>query len=138
MKEQRRINEFGRTLTETLAMLAIVGILSVIGLWMYNAALDSHKANTIVSAVNRRATVLAANKNFGTGFTPSETFGSDTSYTITCEDKKNTDLFTCTVKTVPQEVCQKVLALGWKMPTIILPTTCSEVNDILSEITRQW
>jgi len=130
-------NESGRSMVEMLGMLAIVGLLSVVGIAGIGSALTAHKANTIVNEVNRRATILAADKNFGAGFTPNETFENDTGYTIACANIEDSDLFSCTVEGVSQEVCEKVLGLGWKMPSSTLPAGCSATNDMVFTFNKE-
>ena len=84
--------ESGRSMVEMLGTLAVIGILSVIGLAGLSSAINSHKANTVVEAVNRRAILLAGDKNMGSGFTSNDVFVKDTDYTITCADI-NADFF---------------------------------------------
>ena len=57
-------NETGRTLTETLAMLAIVGILSVVGMMGYTSAMDKNRANTLIQEAQKRAVIVAGQIGF--------------------------------------------------------------------------
>ena len=54
-----RINETGRSLTEMLGTLSIMGILSVVGMWMYGVAMDKLRANELVNEAQKRAVVVA-------------------------------------------------------------------------------
>ena len=126
-----RKKESGRSMVEMLGVLAIVGVLSVVGVIGLSSALDSAKANKLIQALSRRATVLAADKSFGTGFTDNASFGQDSDYTITCTDVPNSPLFFCTVSTVPQNVCQKILKMNWELPLRMSPQTCNQTNDMV-------
>lgn len=48
----------GRSMIEVLGVLAIMGVLSLVGLWGYRAALDRIMANEIVHGVSLRAVVI--------------------------------------------------------------------------------
>ena len=52
-------NEQGRSLTEMLGTLAIMGILSVVGIWMYGVAMDKLRANELINEAQKRAVVVA-------------------------------------------------------------------------------
>ena len=123
--------ESGRSMVEMLGVLAIVGVLSVVGVMGLRSALDSAKANKLIQALSRRTTVLAADKSFGTNFTDNTSFGQDSDYTITCTDVPNSPLFSCTVSTVPQNVCQKILKMNWELPLRMSPQTCNQTNDMV-------
>ena len=56
--------QYGRSLTEMLAMLAIMSMVSVVGLWMYNAAVDRNKTNTLLHESQKRAIIVAAQIGF--------------------------------------------------------------------------
>ncbi len=118
-------------MVEMLGVLTVMGLLGVVGVMGLRSALDSAKANKLIQALSRRATVLAADKSFGTNFTDNTSFGQDSDYTITCTDIENTNLFSCTVQSVAQEVCEKVKKSDWKTPTTMLPTTCGTTNDMV-------
>ena len=124
-----RANQSGRSMVEMLGVLAIMGVLSVVGGMGLRSALDSAKANKLIQALSRRATVLAADKSFGTGFTDDASFGQDTDYTITCADVNN-DFFTCSVPNVSKNVCEKIIALDWHFPKIVNPITCKATNTM--------
>ena len=48
-------NEFGRSMIEILGVLAIIGVLSVAGLYGYTLAMRKHKTNEIIREVILRA-----------------------------------------------------------------------------------
>ena len=49
----------GRSLIETLSMLAIMGVLSAVGVWGYKMAVQRHKSNELLSAANAIAHTVA-------------------------------------------------------------------------------
>ena len=51
-------NAFGRSMIEMLAVLAIVGILSIGGLWGYRFAMNHYNANKIVNDVGVFGTTI--------------------------------------------------------------------------------
>ena len=48
----------GRTMVEVLAVLAIVGVLSISGLGMYRYAMDHYQANEILNGIRSRAVII--------------------------------------------------------------------------------
>ena len=136
MFKTKNKSESGRSMVETLGTLAIMGVLSVVGVAGIRLALESHKVSTIIEALNSRVTVLAADKMFAKGFTPDNSFGNDTNYVITCNDLSNTDFFSCTVQGVPQAICQKILESKWSVPAGIMPTECAIVNDMVFSFSK--
>ena len=44
--------QFGRSMIEMLAVLAIVGVLSIGGVWGYRKAMTKHLANSVIDDVN--------------------------------------------------------------------------------------
>ena len=58
--------EQGRTMTEMLGTLAIMGILSVSGIVGYKIAMDKYKADELLNEANKRAAVIAAKVLQGT------------------------------------------------------------------------
>ncbi len=49
----------GRSMVEMLGTLAIIGVLSVVGLAMYKVAISKHRANTLLNEANKRAAIVA-------------------------------------------------------------------------------
>jgi len=99
--------EFGRSMVEMLGVLAIMGVLTYGVVSGLKSAFDKHKANSIIQAISRRATVLSADKALGSSFSSDDSFGSDTSYTISCFNTEGPSTFYCTVYAVGQNVCNK-------------------------------
>ncbi len=63
-----RKNEKGRSMVEMLGVLAIIGVLSVGGIYGYTVAMNKYRANEIVQTASMLAT-LAGAANAGDGIT---------------------------------------------------------------------
>ena len=72
-----RTNENGRSMVEMLGVLAIIGVLSVGGIYGYTTAMRKYKANEIVQAASMLVTV-AKSMNAGEGGTATITDISST------------------------------------------------------------
>ncbi len=59
-------NEYGRSMVEMLGVLAIIGILSVTGIYGYTIAMRKYRANEIVQAASVLA-IMAQSANSGEG-----------------------------------------------------------------------
>ncbi len=137
--------ESGRTLVETLGTLAIMGILSVVGLAAYNSAMDRHKANTLIQEAQRRAVIVAGQIGFQ-GREPSLTEFEPYNKTSAGEFKGVTTeglykQFGIKVSKVSKSVCENILrTIGESTPIRRLSlettptsplTTCNDTNAFL-------
>jgi len=61
-----RRSEKGRSMVEMLGVLAIIGVLSVGGIYGYTVAMNKYKANEVAQAMNMYG-VMALSANGGTG-----------------------------------------------------------------------
>ena len=61
-----KTNETGRSMVEMLAVLSIIGILSVAGIYGYSTAMRRHRANEIMQTASLLA-VMAQSANSGEG-----------------------------------------------------------------------
>ena len=59
-------NQIGRSMVEMLGVLAIIGILSVAGIYGYSVAMRKHRANEILQTVSILA-IMAQTANSGEG-----------------------------------------------------------------------
>lgn len=53
-------HQSGRSMVEMLGVLAVIGLLSIAGLYGYRHAMDKHKANEVINEANKRAVMAAA------------------------------------------------------------------------------
>ena len=60
-KDDRRV-ESGRSMTEMLGVLAVIGVLSVGGIAGYTYAMNKHYANELLNGASQRAVILKAQK----------------------------------------------------------------------------
>ena len=138
-------NEVGRSMVETLGILAIMGVLSVVGLAGYNSAMDKSKANNLIQEAQKRAVIVAGQIGFNNQ-TPSlaEFLPYNTTSSGTFGDVITTGLtgqFGIQVSNVSKSICQNILnTIGDTTPIRRLskegtPTTpissCDEDNAFL-------
>ena len=118
-------NEQGRSMVEMLGVLAIIGVLTIIGVAGFRYAMNKHYANQTVNRLMKRAVVVAAQANFGQNLSLHEFDENDGEYKITLLDPTNNESFTMQVEDIPQEVCQQILGMDWKLAKMN-PDNCSE------------
>ena len=114
--KSRMTEESGRSMVEMLGTLAIIGVLSVVGLAVYRVAVDKHKANTLIQEAQRRAVIVAGQIGFN-GNTPSlaefEPYKNTSAGTFDSRVYYNEDglykQFGIKVDEVEKSVCQNVL-----------------------------
>ena len=119
-------HEAGRSMIEMLAVLVIVGILSITALAGLMSAWAKHKANLIVHDVVLMAVDLIQDHALGSDFIPE----ADVLYTIDTYDKS----FTVTAKNISKRVCKKLLDMNVSPFSDIYINdgneTCGNENDI--------
>ena len=103
-----RINgrESGRSMVEMLGVLALVGLLSIMGIAAFNSAMTKHKASTLINEATKRAVTVAGQLGLGLDApnlsdfsTESESFG-----TFDPVVERNATQFTLTVTGVNEAV----------------------------------
>ncbi len=125
------MTERGRSLTEMLGTLSIMGILSVVGIWGYRHIVNSHDANTILHDINMMAHTCAAQLVM---MDRTECALSDFSnkiddkYPVSAQ-RVNQDYFKLVVSNIPQSICQELLNKGMPLASQIIPFTCVETNQ---------
>ena len=112
MQNLRRKNESGRSMVEMLGVLAIIGVLSVGGVYGYGVAMKKHKANELLHQASMLATTVSAQietlggnlpetiTNFG-----SSNYGTFSTTVTQTEDKKK---FVLTIENVDSSVCDQL------------------------------
>ena len=114
-------SELGRSLTEMLGTLAVMGVLTIGGIAGFNYAMDKSKANDILDGINKRAIALSTYTLLGTNITASSLSAEfpnkigDSTVAVAAEG----DGFNLTVSGVSDSVCDKVLDTGLKMASKI-------------------
>ena len=119
--------ESGRTMVEILAVLAIMGVLTLGAVMGYRYAIDKLNANDIIDGVNKRAAVAAPQRVLHqpinlTEFHPnSEEDFIKGIYPIEAEDEvaRNPDFFSLTVFDIQKGVCDRIMDSGYEVPSAI-------------------
>lgn len=109
MKNTKLNNQNGRSILETLGVLAIMGVLSVAGIQGYANAMNRYKANELLNETSMRA--VSAAMEITAGKTPSKdmikNFTNPQGYTFDLE-KKNDKQFNIEISGVSNEVCEQM------------------------------
>ncbi len=131
-------NESGRTLTEMLGVLAIMGVLTIGGVAGFNYAMDKHACNQVLDAATKRAVLYTINPHQTTlGDFPAEEQLSDgriLNTVVTSDEALYTGQFGIEVLGVSSSVCQKLGDMVGDKTVLrkVDPDTCDQdENDIL-------
>ncbi len=132
----------GRSMLEMLAVLAIVGVLSIVLMLGYTIAMNKYRANEIIAGVKLRAYAVSwqPQEEPGTEQDLSEFAEKILTYKTTAWAgglNGEEDLFTIDVEDVQQGVCQEILSRNWTLPAGIFVfdqkvSTCPEGNAQMS------
>ena len=98
--------ESGRSMVEMLGIMAIVGVISITGIYGYTKAMERHRANELLNEASKRA-VLLSGQMLATGKIP-ETLSDDedTSGHTYKIGKKGNNQFTLGISGVKEETCE--------------------------------
>lgn len=131
-------NESGRTLTEMLGVLAIMGVLTIGGVAGFNYAMDKHACNQVLDAATKRAVLYTINPHQTTlGDFPAEEQLSDgriLNTVVTSDEALYTGQFGIEVLGVSSSVCQKLGDMVGDKTVLrkVDPDICDQdENDIL-------
>ena len=103
-KKDKRICEIGRSMTEMLGVLAIIGVLSVGAIGGYSYAMDKYRANQTMQDINLRAIDVIAQYNRMGDVVQNAWKNEKTIYPIMLED----ETFGIQVSDVPERVCEMI------------------------------
>ncbi|MBQ7413159.1 MAG: hypothetical protein IJV07_02665 [Alphaproteobacteria bacterium] len=113
----------GRSMTEILGVLALMGILTMTALWGYQFALSKFRSNTLLDETRRRAleAVIQLEKNPDIELT-NQPYGdlSELAYEVETINNPTTRSFEITYYGVPNAVCRRTIDMHWKEPIEIL------------------
>ena len=139
---QNKFKETGRSMVEMLGVLAVIGVLSVSGIWGYKFAMNKYIANETINELNIRASAISHHmeqyiENNYAGDIPME-MGPvmRMGYPITARmHPQYVDYFEMFVSEVPSEICKLLLQSQWQAPySIFIGTTQYESSvDICTE-----
>ena len=135
-------SQTGRSMVEMLAVLAIVGVLSIVLMLGYTIAMNKYRANEIIAGVKLRAYAVSwqPQEEPGTEQDLSEFSEKILTYKTTAWAgglNGEEDLFTIDVEDVQQGVCQEILSRNWTLPAGIFVfdhkvSTCPDGNSQMS------
>jgi type II secretory pathway pseudopilin PulG len=133
MQNLRKTNETGRSMVEMLGVLAIIGVLSVGGVYGYGVAMKKHKANELLHQASMLATTVSAQAMTNDGKLPETTtsfanssYGTfDQSVTEALDGKG----FAITIKEVDSAVCGQLEKMGGG---IMREATCNDTTATLN------
>lgn len=113
-----RHTEHGRSMTEMLGVLAIVGVLSVGALAGYNLSMNKLRANELIQEMNMRLIALYQqfvkepdNIDMEMGATTKHGYKISSSL-----DAVESDVFYLTLNSIPNGVCKQIIGQNWKAP----------------------
>jgi len=129
--------EAGRSMTEMLGVLAIIGVLSIGGIAGYNVAIDNYNVNEIVGGVIERSIELSRQKIAGITITKKSldiTYGANNKingmYGVeVIPDTGVKGEFGLKVSEIRQNVCQRIINLEWRTPVRIIGETAGVTCD---------
>lgn len=124
---KKHILEAGRSMTEMLGTLAVIGVLSIGAIWGYSYAMDKYRANETIKdvtlyAMSASQQMLAGHEelNFSELGTTTKT-GYPIDGEIMEEDDRYFEIY---VDDVPTGVCERIVDASWNEPLAIF------VNDV--------
>ena len=119
--DKRGSCECGRSMVEMLGVLAVMGLLTIIGIAGFKIAMNKAKANSLVADMNRLAHVVSMDKFSGYSTDAINRavaeHNNDTEYPAECNSAFKSSMFSLeTQNAIDKELCEQVAALGWKVP----------------------
>ena len=128
-----RTEEKGRSLFETLGVLAIMGLLSIVGLYGYTSAMNRHRANELLDEALKRATLVAGQLAAGNEVPETASDGMfggltdpSSAYTFKVK-KKNNDQFYMEIDGVSKSVCA---LMGNALGSAVRDVDCPEEEGL--------
>jgi type II secretory pathway pseudopilin PulG len=130
MYNLRKTNETGRSMVEMLGVLAIMGVLSVGGVYGYGVAMKKHKANELLHQASMLATTISE-KIQSKGELPQniEDFGNGKYGTFKKPEKANDEQFTMQIENMDPAVCEQVAKMAGGM---VREAECSDTTLTLT------
>ncbi len=128
--------ESGRTMTEMLGVLVIMGILSLGGIAGYRYGMNKHKANETIAELSLYAVDISTQmiNNEGADVQLSNLpLKTHMGYPLSAYLGDMDGYFELEVSDIPVGVCEQILRSGWQVPTAILVngSFVNETEDII-------
>lgn len=129
-------SESGRTMTEMLGVLVIMGILSLGGIAGYRYGMNKHKANETIAELSLYAVDISTQmiNNEGADVQLSNLpLETRMGYPLSAYLGDMDGYFELEVSDIPVGVCEQILRSGWQVPTAILVngSFVNETEDII-------
>ena len=122
--------QFGRSMIEMLAVLAIIAVLSIGGLLGYRRAVNNHQANVILDDVNRFAFVILERSGLALDAEIDKgDFKESGIYNLKGYQSEEAQGFSITVQSVPKGVCEALLPKAVLEYKVGIVTAGGSVND---------
>ena len=113
-------NESGRSMVEMLGVLAVMGLLTIIGIAGFKMAMNKAKANNLVADMNRLAHIVVMDKFSGYSEEAIENAVAEhnqkTEYQAEYEYRTPQVFAIKTKNAIDKTLCQQVASLGWQLP----------------------
>ena len=120
----------GRSMVEMLGVLAVMAIISMVGVKMYTNAMNKHRANELIYEAQKRATMVASQILSGRNGLSVAGFTDPAGYIFGAEaNPQNANQFNITITGVDSDVCtQMKTAIGEKTPIRHIDDNCTKLT----------
>ena len=105
----KHITQSGRSMVETIGVLAVMGVLTIGGIAGYSYGMDKYRANATINDINLRRIVLLQQANQHQFLNLNEFDEKSTAGYTFQEPKLYDDSVALTIGTLPNQVCEMVL-----------------------------
>ena len=109
-------NESGKSMVEMLGVLALMGLLAILGAKGYNMAMERAMANEIINDVNKRSLLHSQQLLAGSALDVSEMPDKIRDIYPVSAEKLGVQFFTLKVSQVETPVCRRIADLGYTIP----------------------
>ena len=135
-------SQFGRSMIEMLAVIAIVGLLSIVTFWGYEMLMARHRANQIIAQTDEIALGVEEQMELDVEYVDVRSYIPEGESVLTIagyeayfEESDFTTAFEITLEDVGKAVCEKIMSAAWDTPFAVLVNgvvdgSCAENNEI--------
>lgn len=119
---QSSTKESGRSLTEMLGVLAIVGVLSIASIFGFQYAMNKYRANNTIAELTQRALIVSIQMIQKAPVLQMDELGNTTYLGYGVVAKRvpdNTALFNLEVTGIQVDTCEQILKSDWEYPIMI-------------------
>ena len=127
---RKYLSQAGRNMIEMLAVLGVIAVLTIGGLFGYRYGMRVHQSNQIFDDVNRFSFSIEERKDhLGPGDIDEKDFVPNTSFTIAAVNEPEEERYHIDVYHVPSPLCQLILEKGKENYVFIVNETFYEGNS---------